>query len=84
MSEMFSFCSSLQSLDLSKFNTEKLNYINSMFQNCSSLTFLDLSNFNISKCYNPNKVFNGLMKECDIITKDKKLLSLKKSNCINK
>ena len=45
MSSMFSYCSSLTSLDLSNFDTSLVTSMNYMFKNCSSLTSLDLSNF---------------------------------------
>ncbi|HBE54675.1 MAG TPA: BspA family leucine-rich repeat surface protein, partial [Prevotellaceae bacterium] len=45
MSQMFSDCQSLASLDLSGFNTEKVKYMSSMFYDCYSLKMLDLSNF---------------------------------------
>ena len=37
MSEMFCGCSSLQSIDLSSFNTTNVKYMFSMFDECSSL-----------------------------------------------
>ena len=46
MREMFQGCSSLASVDLSNFNTEKTYGLYGMFKNCSSLTSLDLSSFN--------------------------------------
>jgi surface protein len=49
MSYMFYRCSSLTSLDVSSFNTEKVYDMSYMFVGCSSLTNLDVSNFNTSK-----------------------------------
>ena len=46
---MFYNCKSLKGIDLTKWNTAKLNYVSSMFCGCSSLTELDLSKFNVSK-----------------------------------
>jgi surface protein len=43
---MFNYCSSLTSLDVSNFNTEKVTDMGYMFSICSSLTSLDLSSFN--------------------------------------
>ena len=40
MSTMFSGCSTLQTLDLSNFDTNKVTYIYSMFNNCNLLTTL--------------------------------------------
>ena len=46
MSRMFSRCSKLTSLDVSKFNTVNVTNMNSMFYNCSKLTSLDVTKFN--------------------------------------
>ena len=46
---MFDGCSSLVSLDLSKFNTSKSTFFANMFHGCSSLVSLDLSNFDMRK-----------------------------------
>jgi len=47
MTRMFFGCSSLNSLDLSSFNGEKVGMYNfdGVFSNCSSLTIIDLSGF---------------------------------------
>ena len=42
--ETFKGCSTLQIIDLSKFETSKVTTMEGMFQNCSSFRFLDLSN----------------------------------------
>ncbi len=44
MSFMFYECSSLTSLNLSNFNTNKVNNMSYMFYNCSSLTFFNIKN----------------------------------------
>lgn len=51
MNQMFGGCSSLDSLDLSHFNTENVLYhgLYAMFSGCSSLQFLDVSNFPADK-----------------------------------
>ncbi len=49
MSQMFSGCSSLETLDVSSFNTEQVTDMSTMFSGCSSLTSLDVSNFNTDK-----------------------------------
>ena len=49
MHNMFAYCSSLTSLDLSNFNTTNVTDMRNMFTWCSSLTSLDLSNFNTAK-----------------------------------
>lgn len=48
MSYMFSGCSSLTSLDVSKFDTSKVTSMYEMFSRCHSLTSLDVSKFNTS------------------------------------
>ena len=45
---MFSGCSGLTSLDLSRFNTSAVTSLYWMFNNCSSLTSLDLTGFDTS------------------------------------
>ena len=49
MSDMFSYCQALNSLDLSSFNTAKVTTMAGMFSNCQALESLDLSSFNTSK-----------------------------------
>ena len=46
MDNMFSYCESLVSLNLSNFNPENIINMNYMFSSCYSLISLDLSNFN--------------------------------------
>jgi len=46
------FCSSLTSLDVSKFDTSNVTEIHQMFGSCFDLTSLDLSNFDTSKVTN--------------------------------
>ena len=48
MSYMFSDCSRLTSLDVSKFDTSQVTNMGSMFERCYSLISLDVSNFNTS------------------------------------
>ena len=48
MSSMFFDCISLESLNLSNFNTENVTNMSGMFHNCSSLEKLDLSKFDTS------------------------------------
>ncbi len=47
MNSMFYDCSSLKSLDLSKFNTARVTDMTYMFSGCSSLKSLDLSKFDM-------------------------------------
>ena len=57
--DMFSGCSSLQSLDVSNFDTTNAVSMDYMFSNCSSLQSIDLSNFNTTNVYGMNGMFNG-------------------------
>ena len=57
MSYMFWGCSSLQSLDVSNFDTSKITHMYGMFRECSSLQFLDVSNFDTSKVISMNYMF---------------------------
>ena len=49
MASMFSSCSSLTSLDVSKLDTSQVTTMANMFDSCLSLTELNLSSFNTSK-----------------------------------
>ena len=68
MEFMFSGCSSLTALDLSKFNTSNVTNMIKVFEDCSSLTKLDLSSFDTSKVNSMMAMFNGCsnLKELDI------------------
>ena len=46
ISYMFYRCSSLESIDLSSFNSNNIKYMSFMFYECSSLESIDLSSFN--------------------------------------
>ena len=64
VSNMFSFCESLTSLDVSNFNTSHVTNMNSMFNYCRSITSLDVSNFNTSLVTN----MGGMFSDCSSIT----------------
>ena len=55
---MFSNCKNLSKLDLSNFDTSKVENMSSMFRSCENLTELDLSNFDTSKVENMSSMFN--------------------------
>ena len=57
MSDMFSDCQALNSLDLSSFNTAKVTTMAGMFSDCQALESLDLSSFNTSKVTNMINMF---------------------------
>ena len=54
---MFKYCSSLTSLDVSKFDTQNVINMGSMFTGCSSLTSLDVSNFDTQKVTDMSQMF---------------------------
>ena len=59
MNRMFRGCSSLTSLDLSKFNTANVTNMTIMFSGCSSLTELDIRNFNTANVTDMSDMFKN-------------------------
>ena len=59
MNSMFAYCSSLTSLDLSRFDTSNVTEMYNMFCNCSSLTSLDLSSFDTGKVTTMSQMFSN-------------------------
>ncbi|MEC5317310.1 BspA family leucine-rich repeat surface protein, partial [Enterococcus casseliflavus] len=59
MSNMFSFCSNLTSIDVSSFNTSQVMNMSYMFFGCKALTSLNLSNFNTSQVTDMSYMFFG-------------------------
>ena len=55
---MFKDCSSLESIDLSSFNTSNITSMIGMFKECSSLKTINLSSFNTSNVTNMSEMFN--------------------------
>ena len=58
MSQMFEYCLSLTSLDLSNFKTENVQNMSKMFYECKKLTSLDLSNFNTENVLDMRYMFS--------------------------
>ena len=58
---MFNCCESLENLDISNFDTNKVSILAYMFADCKNLLDLDLSNFSISylKPENCKNMFAG-------------------------
>ncbi len=56
---MFSYCTSLTSIDLSHFDTSNVKSMKDMFRYCSSLTSIDVSHFNTSNVTNMAYMFQG-------------------------
>ena len=59
MESMFGGCSSLTSLDVSGFKTDKVTRMDDMFGGCSSLTSLDVSGFKTDKVTRMDDMFFG-------------------------
>ena len=59
MSEMFSGCSALTSLDVSGLDTSKVTDMSEMFSGCSALTSLSLSGLDTSKVTDMRDMFSG-------------------------
>ena len=56
---MFSGCSSLQSIDVSNWDTQALTSANGMFRACSSLQSIDVSNWNTQALTSANGMFRA-------------------------
>ena len=56
---MFYKCSNLTSLDVRKFDTSNVIYMDEMFSECSNLTSLDVSNFDTSNVTSMSSMFNN-------------------------
>ena len=56
---MFDGCSSLQSIDLSSFNTTNVKDMSCMFLGCDSLQSIDLSSFNTTNVKDMSSMFWG-------------------------
>ena len=76
MSNMFCKYFSLISLNLSNFNTYNVKNMKNMFYKCYSLTYLDLSNFDTYNVNDMSNIFSKLNYNCNIQTKDEKLLKI--------
>ena len=59
MSEMFSGCSGLTTLDVSNFDTSNVTDMSGMFSEYSGLTTLDVSNFDTSNVTDMSGMFSG-------------------------
>ena len=61
MELMFANCSTLTSLDVTKFNTANVTTLMSMFSDCSSLKSLDVTNFDTRNVTNMFYMFNNCL-----------------------
>ena len=57
MEYLFAYCFSLTSIDLSSFNTSKVQTMRGLFTNCESLESIDVSNFNTSSVISMESMF---------------------------
>lgn len=72
MKQMFAWCRSLKTLNLSSFNTSNVRDMESMFDCCTSLETLDISNFDMSNVENTSRM---MFERCE------KLQELRLDNC---
>lgn len=56
--EMFCYCTSLESVDVSNFDTSSVTNMNCMFEKCEALVTLDLRTFDMSKVTTMQNMFN--------------------------
>ena len=70
---MFDYCDKLTSIDLSNFDTSKVENMYAMFSDCHSLTELDLSSFDTSKVINMSYMFDN----CPRLTTIKGVIDMK-------
>ena len=59
MSNLFSYCRNLTTLDVSNFDTSNVTTMNSLFMSCSNLKTLDVSNFDTSNVTDMNRMFSN-------------------------
>ena len=74
LSNIFSDCYGLTSLDISGWDTSNVTDMSNMFWRCSGLTILDISNFTFDSVTSYDSIFNGMQARTDntptIIVKD--------------
>ena len=75
---MFSRCTNLKELNISNFNTEKVNDMKCMFYNNSALKELNISNFNIKNVDNMQFIFHTCSSLKKIICSDEVKAEIKK------
>ena len=61
MKSMFYGCSSLETIDLSNFNTFNVTDMNYMFYGCNSVKSIDLSHFDMANCYSYEDMFSEII-----------------------
>ena len=78
ITDMFSGCSALTSLDISKWNTSNVTNMRDMFSGCSALTSLDISKWNTSNVTDMGGMFEKIdsMQSLDISNFDTRKASV--------
>ena len=71
MSLMFRNCSSLKEINLSKFSTVNVAYMNEMFFGCSSIKKINLESFKSDNIDKITNMFGNIPNSCTLICKDK-------------
>ena len=64
IAEMFSGCTSLETFDLSNFNTSNVTNMSGMFKGCSGLKTIYVQNFNTEKVLSSDDMFTGCINLC--------------------
>lgn len=78
MEGLFAACKSLETVDLSSFNTKNVTDVNEMFYDCEGLEKLDLSTMDFRKVTDDSDMFES----CDSLTELKVGKTFKQnSNC---
>ena len=80
MSYMFSDCKSLESIDLSSFNTNKVTNMSNMFSDCKSLESIDLSSFNTNNVTDMSYMFDS----CESLKKENIKINKNEKRILNK
>jgi surface protein len=87
MQRMFYNCSSLTSIDLSNFDTSKVEYMNGLFYNCQNLEYINLLNFTDISIQSKTDMFWGIKKNAVICIDKNKAPSIydlaNKMDCVS-
>ena len=80
MYNMFAYCKSIKKLNLSSFETNKVNNMSNMFYKCEALEELNISNFTVKK----EAMINDMFSNCNNLKQNSKIREIKGSifNCI--
>ncbi len=59
MNSLFSYCTNLDDIDISDWDTSNVINMGYMFDECSSLQWVDISNWNMDKVTGTQGMFRG-------------------------